>query len=392
MFCTIGLTASSFSVYLPYITDYGQLTKTQSSVLITIRSLFSLMSVIMVNRFYQRAGIRFGSFLSVTIGMLGFFCYSIVKTFPGFCLASAVTGISHGLGGMYPISILIHRWFRSHQGLALGICAAGSGAASIVLPPVITLVIEATSLQTGFRVVGIFICLSAIAVFWFVRSTPEELGMKPLMDQNAKHKDVQVQWTRTKTVGKASMLCMLGSAFLLGAAANGTLHNITMLYTTEGFERLAVSFLVSLCGIAQTSGKCIYGQISDWLGARKSGNICFSVLIIGVCLTCLAGVCGYSLALCAVLLCGLGAPLYTVGISVFARDISSAEDYPVVLKHFQVCVILGGLVVSVIPGILCDWTGSYVPAYILFALCATLSMVLAHLTYCFDSTKKVTSD
>lgn len=388
IFCTLGLTVGAFSAYLPYITEFGQLSKTQSSMLITIRSLFSFLSMLLINRFYQHTGIRYGLCAAIAATALSFCAYSFAKSFLGYCLASVIMGISHGLGGMYPISILMHKWFYSHQGLALGLCSAGSGIATIVVPPLVTLLVEATSLKATFQIEAVFIVFVAIAVFYIVRNTPEELGMTPLKSPKSDRSDAAVRRSRTATVGKAPMACMIASALLLGMACNGTLMNLTMLYTTEGFDRLAVSFLVSLCGISQTVGKCVYGYISDWLGARKSGSISFCALFSGIGLTCLAGISGYPMALCAMLLIGCGFPLYSVGLSVYARDISSAEDYPIVLKHLQITIILGGLMVSVVPGILCDLTGSYVPAYILFALCALLSLALVRLSYRFQDAKQ----
>ena len=77
--------------------------------------------------------------------------------------------MSYGLGGMVPVSIIINRVFRDHQGLALGICAAGSGAAAMVLPPIVTALIEGGTFRRAAWWEAAFIVACAVIVLLTVR-------------------------------------------------------------------------------------------------------------------------------------------------------------------------------------------------------------------------------
>lgn len=63
----------------------------------------------------------------------------------------------------------------------------------------------------------------------------------------------------------------------------------------------------------------------------------------------------------------MGIPFSTVGVSVFAKDMSSGNAYEKVVKYFQVATKIGALLIGPLPGMIADLTGSYAPAYLLLA-------------------------
>ena len=70
----------------------------------------------------------------------------------------------------------------------------------------------------------------------------------------------------------------------------------------------------------------------------------------------------------------------TVGLAIFAKDLSAEEEFPQVYRQFQLCYLLGGFVGGAIPGALADWTGNYGTYYGLMAVwgCVALAIVQIH--------------
>ena len=134
-------------------------------------------------------------------------------------------------------------------------------------------------------------------------------------------------------------------------------------------------------GAALTVGKCLYGHFTDRIGARNSGWIFFGILIVGQALCCFSSKSVPAVNTAAMLLYGIGLPLATVGLTVFARDLSSSEQYAATIRRFQLAYMLGSLLFSPVPGILADTTGSYFPTYRLLTVFAVLSMVLVEAVY-----------
>lgn len=376
LFCTAGLTTTAFSVHQPYLLSTGGLTNTQSSLVITIRNLFGLLAMLVVNRLHKKTGIRLGATISVLVAACAFFTFSLAKGAFAFYVSAAAMGLAYGLGGMIPVSIMIGRWFRGNRSLALGICAAGTGAASIVVPPAVTFLIEAFSLETAFRV-EMLACLAVAAIVYIVlKNEPAEKGLLPL---GAEAAGASAPVSVGKPMSRSAWISMCAAIALIGAVANPAFSHLSVLFSSEGYSSAAVSFLLSFLGVALTLGKCIFGRSADKLGPYRSGFIFFSCLIAGEALCCLSGSGSMVIVSISMLLLGLGLPLSTVGLSVFAAHLSTGESYASTIKTFQVTYMVGALTFGPLPGIIADNFGSYVPFYVLMVAFALISAVMVQL-------------
>ena len=77
----------------------------------------------------------------------------------------------------------------------------------------------------------------------------------------------------------------------------------------------------------------------------------------------------------------IGIPISTVGMSIWAHDLSDGVHYARNLKWFQMSYAVGGIAFSALPGALADLTGSYVPAYVIFAVMMAVSVLLVQVSY-----------
>ncbi|MBR2879207.1 MAG: MFS transporter, partial [Oscillospiraceae bacterium] len=168
LFCNVGLTTSSFSVYQPYLIEIIGLSNTQASTVITIRTLCSMLAIPFVQKYIKICGLRRSLILMTVLAALSFFGFGFAKGFISCCAAAAMLGFCYGLGGTVSVSIAVKRSFTSHQTLALGICSAGTGLATIVWPPIATFFISNFSLRAAlwfealFLVAATFIALSLV--------------------------------------------------------------------------------------------------------------------------------------------------------------------------------------------------------------------------------------
>ena len=77
----------------------------------------------------------------------------------------------------------------------------------------------------------------------------------------------------------------------------------------------------------------------------------------------------------------------TVGISIWAANLSSEEGYVRTLRNYQVSYTIGGLAFSSVPGLLADLTGSYLPTRLL-AIALSLIVVIGVLGAYRSSSKQ----
>lgn len=362
---------TGFTVYQPYLISIGGLSNSQASMLISIRSLFTLVAMFMVNKILRKTDIRIGATCSVFAIVISFVLYGVGTGFPIYCLAAAIAGFAYGVGGMVAATIMINRWFVDSQGLALGICAAGSGISTVVATPVITVAIEQFSMQTALLAEAAAVMILTAVVFFLLRNRPKGEEDKHFGGSNPTAKIEGSQYQ----VSKASSYIVCVSMLLMGFTYASSSH-ISVLYKNQGFSTEKVALLVSVMGIALVLGKCGYGWVSDKFGSVVSGNLFFGSFFMGVMLCCISGLQNIVIAIVSVALLGAGSSILSVGISVIAKAVAVPRHFTPLVQKFQIIYMIGSLIFGVVPGILADMTGSYVPAYILLAILVGISGVM----------------
>ena len=371
-FCTAGLGMTGFSVYQPYLISDGGLTNAQASMLTSIRSMFTFLTMFAAARILSKTDIRLGGALSAVGIAAAMILYGTASSFPVYAAGAAAAGICYGIGGMLAVSVMIHRWFDEHQGLAVGICSAGSGFSAVIGTPIITWMIETFSMRTAFFIEAAFVAVLAVLIFLMLRNRPKGEERPPqFVSKAAKgQKQEDMFW-----IGKREIWFVMIGILLMGFSYAATSH-ISVLYSNAGFSADQVSLIVSAMGAALFIGKCVYGQAADKLGSYRSGNIFFGMLVIGSGLCCLAGNGSIVLAMASVILVSCGSVLLSVGLTIIADAVAKQQYYAVVVRRIQIIYMLGSMVFGVVPGIIADHAGNYIPAYVLITVFAAAAMLL----------------
>ena len=383
-FCTLGLTLN-FSVYLPHVIASGAVAEgVASSALITIRYISSFLTLAVIEPYLRRMGLRAGITTAVAGLTAGYLIFSMANSFPLYCVGSAISGVCYVLGGVVPISLMINRWFRSHTGLALGLCMAGSGIASMVAPPVITLLIQRFTLRGAFRIEAVFFLAAAAVMFTLVRNDPKDMGLTALdtgSSASEREKNSVPQLSQGQTDGRVRLYAC-AAAFLMGVCGDVGLSHLTVLYSGAGYESMQVATALSKVGLALTAAKCLYGVIVDRVGTRKTDALFYAILIAGLGMSCGAAMTVSPLMVTtAAMIYGFSLPLASVGMTMLARDTSTSETYAKQLKNIQLSTTVGMLAFSMGPGLVKQLTGTYLPAYFIITAMAVLSFVLVRAAF-----------
>lgn len=179
LFVAMGLNSNVFTVYQPYILSRYGFSNTQCSLLITVRCLFSIVGMMTVERICRRFTLRVTVAMGALLEVCSRLLFAATSAFPAYCLASAMGGFAYSWAGTVPISLLIGRWFHARRGLAFGIGTTGSGIATIIMPPLITALIEQRSLSFAFYTEAAITALASLLILLLIRDRPEELGLRP---------------------------------------------------------------------------------------------------------------------------------------------------------------------------------------------------------------------
>ena len=363
----MGLGVNIFTIYQPEIIALNGFTNAQGSWITTTRSLFILGTLLVVNQLCAKLGLR----LVMTLGMLlvGLSCFSfgMSTTFPMYCFSAALTGVGYCMGGMVPLSLIISNWFASRRGLALGLASAGSGVSTIFAPAIITRLIQDFSLKTAFFCEGTFILFMTATGWLLLRSAPADKGLSPYQITGDCAPAAPVHSGQGH--GKLPIVLLLAASFLLGGPLGPAFSHLTVLFTTEGYDAMVVAGLISYMGLAISVSKIICGQMYDRLGGRLSNTWVLGGYLAGHLLCCLAFTQSTALAYLAITVFAFGISVSAVSPAVWARDLAAPADYAKTVRAITTAYTAGMLVMGPIPGILADRFGSYIPAYLFFALC-----------------------
>ena len=362
--CNMGLCSNILTVYLPFIEATGISGGVGSSIL-SIRCLFSFITTFFVGIYYRKLTLRRGILLASLTGAAAAFVFAVGGGPAVYFVGAALAGIAYGAGSVYPVSLLMNRWFSARLGLALGISSAGSGLATMVLSPLLSSAIQHFSLRTAFLLQAGFMTLSAVVVYLIVRDAPADKGLMPYGEETR-----MASGTVRSNAGELPkyMMGVLAVMMLLnGGAGLAFSGHISVLTVTCGYSVDTAARVVSLFGLTLMLGKLVSGGIADRIGAKGCSVLLVAVFIVG-CL-CVFRMDGARMLWCFALACflGFGASVFNVGPPLWAADFSSADSYAKTLRWLQIFYNLGGIVFTVLPGLIADHTGEYKSSYLLFA-------------------------
>ena len=377
--CNMGLCSNILSVYLPFIEASG-LSDSMGSAILSIRCLSSFAVTFLVELYYRKLSLRLGILMATLIGAASAAIYAIGGSALVYYAAAVLGGVAYGLGAIYPASLLLSNWFNTHRGLALGISSAGSGVAAMAFSPLVSALVLKYSLRTAFLLQAAFVLVSAVAIFLLLRDDPAQMGLAPYgagakADDKAQRQEGPARLSRPMLWMLALMMLLIGGA---GQAFSG---HLSVLTKSVGYGVGLAATVVSLHGLVLVCSKFLSGGLADRFGTKRCTSLLMVLFILGCVLVWFMN--GVSLLLCfaPVVFMSLGASVYNVGPPLWAADLSDRAGYPKLLKWLQLFYNLGGILFSVVPGVIADHTGEYQSAYLLIAAMMLLSLAILRWAY-----------
>lgn len=372
MFSSIGLTVSAFAIYLPFIQEQNGFSATQTNMLLTFRTILQLLGVLSISKFYKIFSYRVGAAIAMLVLFSGFALYGFAGSYPVYVIAAMLCGLGCGLSGTVG-SLIITEWFTENRATAIGICSAGSGIASIVMPIAVTQLVTNFSLRTSFVAEACFVLLVGLAALIIVRRGPNAVQSTPKTEDSVAEKKKEKNFR----IPMQHVVMMIAGLFLVGFAITGITGAMSQLLR-EDFSAETTSLLVTIFGITLFVGKIVYGRLADKIGLVKTNLISYICLTVGTLGMFLAHESIIFVAIWIAFM-GFGCPLATVAMPLLANEASTPGRYVHTLKICSLFTSGGGLVVSYVTGALTDLTHSYAAVFLVLAATAAASAVLVEL-------------
>jgi sugar phosphate permease len=175
-----GFYQVGFSVYfLPISRDLG-LSRAAMSLAFSLRSLEGGLDAPLVGYLVDRLGPRFMIRTGGVLVGLGFVLLAFTHDYLAFMLVFLgliVLGINSGVA--LPTSTLVNHWFARKRAMAITLSHIGVEIGGTLLTPLIALLVLNVGWRQAAIVSGVAFLVIAPLLSWFVRNTPESMGLGP---------------------------------------------------------------------------------------------------------------------------------------------------------------------------------------------------------------------
>ena len=282
-----GFGRMSYTLILPAMKDGLQLNYTQMGLIGTGNFIGYLLMALIGGALAARFGIRLVItfaliFMGVTMYLTG-----LTQSFEVAFTIRLLTGLGHG-AAYGPAMALGSVWFAaSRRGFATGIVSAGIGVGTMIASLIIPIIFNSYGTE-GWRYAwqyqGVGILLIAIIVGIFIRSRPEQMGLRQVGESGpspAHHPSggavKALEWGRVYKVGAVWYLGMVYFMYGFSYVIYMTFFKAYLLKEIK-IDTIVASELFALVGGLSIFCGIIWGGISDRLGRGRGAALAYCTL------------------------------------------------------------------------------------------------------------------
>lgn len=216
-------------------------------------------------------------------------------------------GLMAGLGQGFAYSGALSnslRLFPDKRGLASGILTGGMGFAAVIASPVASNLIQQQDAFFAFRTIGLVYILVIICAIFFIKAAPS--GYQPAGWKAPIHTKQGPTNKTWKQMLRSPLFYIIISMFFVGAFSGLMIASQAspIGQSMFGLSAGTAALYVSLYSIANSSGRFIWGSLSDKIGRSKTLLIIYSVIVLALfSLTIVPGQLGFTLGIIGLGIC-----------------------------------------------------------------------------------------
>ena len=224
---------------------------------------------------------------SITIGALlfavGFYLTGTATTLTQLYICyGLIAGLGQGFAYSGCLSNTL-RLFPDKRGLASGIITGGMGLAAVFASPIANSLIMSHDASYAFRVIGVVYIVIVLIASLFIKKAPDGYRPEGWVDKRPKAKSGVVNQTWREML-KTPVFYVVIVMFFVGAFSGLMISSNARTIGTSmfGLSATVAALYVSLYSIANSSGRFIWGAVSDKIGRSNTLYIIFTVIALAL--------------------------------------------------------------------------------------------------------------
>lgn len=274
-----GLQGYSTGVFFVPMTDDLGWSRTEFIVAVTLSQFVMAIVGALIGGLIDRHGGRMLMLVGAVVTSAALFATAeVTELWQWLLLRGVAQAIGIGLGGLLVVNVVLSKWFVRYRGRAIGIAVTGLSLAGVLMPTLLTPVVDDYDWRTGWRVLAIVTLVLMVPAALLVRRQPEDYGLLPdgrapgdagdPAEAERARLDYDTSLTRSEAVRSAS-LWLLIAAFGLGGLSFTAMGAQTIPFLTDsGFSRTTAAAMLSLFALPGLLTRPFWGVLAERVQPR----------------------------------------------------------------------------------------------------------------------------
>lgn len=375
----VGLPVMTNGVFIQPIADdlgvYRGTVSMHNTLTLLLKAIMSLYIPALIQRFTFKKLMTVGVILAgVSNYLLGWTDQIWV-----FNILGILRGIGAGMLAWVPLTIVINEWFREKHGLVTSIVLSFSSIAGAVFSPLFTSLIQTMGWAPVYRLMGILMILFSLPIILIPFSLdPRESGYLPY---GAPEESSGTTEKQRQVISREEAKDVSGWLFSLLFIF--TLFQTMLIGVPQHFPGFAATLsqpaevgatMLSIAMVSSIVFKLGLGYISDQVGPVKSSVIILS--LIGFSSLILVATTNVPLLYVGAGLFGAIYAIPSVSVTLLTKEFFGRYHFIRLYPILAFSTSLGGAVSLSVVGFIYDFSGSYVPAFIIAFLINVVNSII----------------
>jgi predicted MFS family arabinose efflux permease len=245
---------------------------------------------------------------------------------------------------------IVAGWFERRLGTALSIVVAGSGAGSLLIPPLVAYLIEAYGWRHAYLALAALpLCIGAPLTLFFApsRATTQSKAAQSLDSGESV----------PQAISRLSFWLLALGVSALSLSENGSLAHLAPMLSDHGLSPRNVAFTASLLGVSSVIGRLALGSLLDFV--KGSFLAVASLAAAGSGVVLLVHAHSFSVAAPAAVIAGLGGGCELDLVPYMLRRYFGMRSFSTLYGLVYTFFAAAGAVAPLLVGHAFDSTGSY---------------------------------
>lgn len=278
-FIAVGTQASVSGTFFKPMSDDLGWTRAEFTYAQTIGRFMMAFAGFFIGVYVDRYGGRRLMLIGVSILAAALFAVSqITELWQWVVLRGLIFTSGAALLGNLVVNVTLSKWFVEKRGRAIGVSAMGVSLAGVVMPLLMTWVIDSWGWRTAWQALAVGSLLVIYPSALVMRRQPEDHGLHPdgKSDEEvaqgggaAAQRDFDNSFTRREAL-RTPALYMIVLSFGLGGVGIGAMLLQTIPFLTdEGFSRTTAALMSTAMSVPALLSKPVWGWLMDIWDARR---------------------------------------------------------------------------------------------------------------------------